>query len=89
MEVICLEEDAFYALVENVVNRLKLEKKEIENKWIGRDEAMKYLRIKSKTTFQKLRNTGQIRFSQPNKKMILYDRDSLQDYLEQNSKDTF
>lgn len=46
------------------------------NKWIDGEEAMQVLRIKSKTTLQKLRDEGKIRFSQPEKKIILYVRDS-------------
>ncbi len=47
------------------------------------------LHIKSKTTLQKLRNEGCIKFSQPVKKIILYDIDSLNEYLEKHSKNTF
>jgi len=47
------------------------------------------MRIKSKTTLQKLRDEGQIRFTQPEKKIILYDSDSIIEYLEKHSKDTF
>lgn len=89
MEVICLEDEAFYALVETVVRRVKEKEKVKEDKWISGDEAMEKLRIKSKTTLQKLRDEGKIRFSQPEKKMILYDGDSINEFLEKHSKDTF
>lgn len=89
MEVICLEEKAFYALVEEVVQRLKKEHGEEKEKWLTNDEAMHLLNVKSKTTLQKLRDEGKIRFSQPQKKIILYDRDSLEDYLEKNARNTF
>ncbi|GBL34933.1 hypothetical protein EMGBS15_05280 [Filimonas sp.] len=50
MEVICLEDVAFYALVEKVVDRIK-EKHDIKtDKWISGEEAMQILRITSKTT---------------------------------------
>jgi len=89
MEVICLEEAAFYSLIEQVVARLK-EKNNLEgDKWVSDDEAMKLLNVKSKTTMQKLRDEGKIRFSQPQKKIILYDRHSISDYLEANAKNTF
>lgn len=88
MQVICLEEEAFYALVEQVVARLKDLHSEKE-KWINDDQAMQLLNIKSKTTLQKLRDEGKIRFSQPQKKIILYDRESINHYLEQNAKNTF
>ena len=89
MEVICLEDEAFYALVESVVRRIKEKEGIKEDKWISGEEAMVKLRIKSKTTLQKLRDEGKIRYSQPEKKIILYDTDSINDFLEKNSKDTF
>ena len=89
MEVICLEDSAFYALIEQVVARLK-EKNSVEGeKWISDEEAMQLLNVKSKTTLQKLRDEGKIRFSQPQKKIILYDRDSINAYLEKNARNTF
>ncbi len=89
MQVICLEEAAFYALVEQVVARLQEQHGPAKDKWISDVEAMALLNIKSKTTLQKLRDAGKIRFSQPQKKIILYDRDSIDEYLERNSRNTF
>lgn len=89
MEVICLEEPAFFALMERVIERIKIKEGTKEDRWISGEEAMKKLRITSKTTLQKLRDEGKIRFSQPEKKIILYDTDSINQYLEANSKDTF
>lgn len=89
MQVICLEEEAFYALVEQVVARLKEKNSETKEKWISDDQAMQLLNIKSKTTLQKLRDEGNIRFSQPYKKVILYDRGSIELYLEHNARKTF
>jgi hypothetical protein len=73
MEVICLEDEAFYSLVEQVFQRLKGNENAKEDKWISAEEAMQKLRITSKTTLQKLRDEGKIRFSQPEKKHIVYD----------------
>lgn len=89
MQVICLEESAFYALVEEVVARLEASRGSEEAKWISDDDAMHLLNIKSKTTLQKLRDEGKIRFSQPQRKIILYDRESIMTYLEKNSRETF
>jgi hypothetical protein len=50
---------------------------------------MKKLRKKSKTTLQKLRDEGKVRFTQPEKKIILYDVQSIEKYLEDNASDTF
>lgn len=89
MQVICLEEAAFYALVEQVVARLREAHGEEKEKWISDEQAMLLLNIKSRTTLQKLRDEGKIRFSQPQKKIILYDRESIESYLERNARDTF
>lgn len=86
MEVIVIETEAFYALLHEVVQRLKPEDKD---KWIQEPEAMELLGIKSKTTLWKLRSEGRIRYSQPSKKVILYDRNSIEDYLEDNAYETF
>lgn len=89
MEVICLQDAAFYALVDRVVEHVKGKENISADKWISGEEAMKMLRITSKTTLQKLRDEGKVRFSQPEKKIILYDRDSIFDYLDKNTRETF
>lgn len=89
MEIICLEEPAFFALMDRVLDRIKAKEGIKEDKWVSGEEAMKKLRITSKTTLQKLRDEGKIRFSQPEKKIILYDSDSINEYLEKHSKSTF
>ena len=89
MEVICLQDEAFYALVDTVVNRIKEKQNTVSEKWISGEETMSILRITSKTTLQKLRDEGKIRFSQPEKKIILYDRDSINDYLHKHAHKTF
>ena len=89
MKVICLQEEAFYELVEQVVARIRETHGEKEEKWISVEETMTLLNIKSKTTLQKLRDEGRIRFTQPQKKIILYDRDSIIEYLEKNVRNTF
>ena len=89
MEIICLEDKAFFALIEQVVARLEERNSQLKDKWISDEDAMQILNVKSKTTLQKLRDEGKIRFSQPQKKIILYDRDSINAYLEQNANNTF
>ena len=89
MEVICLEDAAFYALVDKVFNRITKLNNNKQDKWIDNMEVMRMLRIKSKTTLQKMRDSGKIRYTQPEKKVILYDIDSIYDYLEKHAHDTF
>jgi hypothetical protein len=89
MEVICLEDAALYKLIEEVVGRLKEKTdKEKQNKWLTPAEAMQMLNIK-RTTLQNLRDTGKIRYSQPQRKIILYDKDSILEYLGNNAMNTF
>jgi len=89
MQVICLEEPAFYALVDQVVTYIKTKHEVKEDKWISGEEAMSMLHITSKTSLQKYRDEGRIRFFQADRKIILYDRDSILNYLEKNANKNF
>lgn len=89
MNIICLEEKAFFALIDTVITRIKDQNKISEDKWLSSIEAMRKLRITSKTTLQKLRDEGKIRFTQPEKKIILYDSDSINEFLDKHSKNPF
>lgn len=86
MEVICLQDEAFYQLIEEVVERLKEKQGITHDKWISPERAMEVLNVKSKTTLQKLRDEGEITFTQPQRKIILYDYDSILEYLSKHSK---
>ncbi len=89
MQVICLEEEAFYSLVTTVVKKLKTEFSIHRDKWVSEEEAMKMLGITSKTTLQKYRDEGRIRYSQPDKKPIYYDSESIDLYKEKHARETF
>jgi len=89
MEVVCLQEEAFYALFDKVIEHVEGKIKDKPEKWIDGPEAMQILKIKAKSTLQNLRDEGKIRFSQPQKKIILYDRDSIMEYLEKHARETF
>tara|TARA_R110002051_G_scaffold282404_2_gene344167 strand:- start:539 stop:808 length:270 start_codon:yes stop_codon:yes gene_type:complete len=89
MEVICLQDEAFYQLIEEVVGRLKEKENISQDKWVSPERAMDILNIKSKSTLQKLRDEGSITFTQPQKKIILYDYDSIMKYLNNHKKDQF
>lgn len=69
-----------------MVERIKEKKNAVEDKWLSPTEAMGLLHITSKTTLQKLRDNAEIRLSQPTAKKVLYDRDSLYEYLDRNAK---
>lgn len=89
MEVICVEEKSFMALFDKVIDHIQGSAGQVPDKWISDKDAMKMLNITSATTLQKFRDEGSIRFSQPSRKIILYDRDSINDFLEKHAKDTF
>lgn len=88
MEVICLEDAAFYKLIDEVVERVK-GNMEQPFKWITPEKAMEMLNVSSKTTMQKYRDEGKIRYSQSDRKTILYDKDSINAFLEKNAQNTF
>jgi hypothetical protein len=89
-EVIRIESGAFIRLIEEVVSYMKKSQGQPEaNRWIPADEAKLMLGITSNTSLQRLRDEGRIRFSQPMHKVILYDRASIEAYLEQHAKNTF
>ncbi|MBS1780457.1 MAG: helix-turn-helix domain-containing protein [Bacteroidetes bacterium] len=90
MNVITIEDEAFYELYAKLVSEIRHQLHVLpRDKWIDGDEAMQILRIKSKTTLQKFRDEGKIRFSQPEPRIILYDRDSIDAFIEKHAKDTF
>ena len=88
MQAICLEEPAFYALVDQVISYIKTKHDVKKDKWISGEEAMKLLHI-GKPTLQTYRNEGRLRYFQADRKIILYDRDSINNYLERNTKEPF
>ena len=63
MQVICLDEPAYFALIDKVMEYVRQTHNVKEDKWMSGEEAMKKLRITSKTTLQKLRDEGKIRFA--------------------------
>ena len=71
------------------MERITQQQKQKEDKWIDDEEAMRLLHITSRTTLQKFRDDGSIRFTQPTRKLILYDRESILQYLERHAKDPF
>ena len=84
-----IESESFYKLVKVVVERLKAEHNITENRWISAAEAMQKMGISSKTTLQRYRDAGLIKFTSPGGKIILYDLQSINQFLEKKSHQTF
>lgn len=80
---ICLSEPAFFELIDIVYDRFVDKAK--GDKWIDGTEAKRRLNLSSPTSLQHLRDIGAIRFAQPSKKIILYDSDSINEYLEKHA----
>lgn len=90
MSVIVLDGDQLENFIQKLVTEIKSQlKASPHRKWIDGEEAMQLLSIKSKTTLQKFRDEGKIRYSQPEPRIILYDRDSIEAFIEKHAKDTF
>lgn len=88
MEVIVFESESFYKLIDELVKHI-MKGQKVPNKWILEEEAMKMLGGIGKTQLWRLRSKGLIRYSQPSRKIILYDRDGILAYLEKHAHDTF
>jgi helix-turn-helix protein len=85
----CLEDPAFHALIDEVTSRVVAAYNKKPDKWISAEEAMKMLRITSKTSLQKLRDEGKVKFSNPLAKGFLYDTESILAFIEKNAHNTF
>jgi len=84
MSIIKIEENAFYELIDRVIEQLAHKNNTSVERWIDGKEAMRKLGISSPTTLQKLRDDGHITYSQPSKKIILYDVCSIDAYIERH-----
>lgn len=84
MGMVCFEGDALKILIEEISDRIKVDKKITHDRWITPEHAMELLNIR-KTTLQKLRKGGQITYTQPQKKTILYDYESIMNYLDNSA----
>jgi len=88
--LIMISEGNLWELIEKVIVQMeKLQGKEHKEVWMDSDETKKLLGIKSDTTLFNLRSQGLIEYSQPSRKVILYKRDSILEYLEKHSRKTF
>ncbi|MBK7853729.1 MAG: hypothetical protein IPJ79_01370 [Bacteroidetes bacterium] len=77
---------SIYELVEQVVARIKDKTSTKEDKWIQTKMPWASLNITSKPPCKKLRDQGKIRFTQPQKKIILT-TDSINEYLEKHARE--
>ena len=88
MRVIIFEEETYWKHIQEVLKRVKVKQRD-DRKWIDEPEAMELLGIKSKSEMWKMRSQGKIRYSQPSRKIIKYDRQSILKFLEDHVKENF
>jgi excisionase family DNA binding protein len=87
MEVIVIESQAFYTLIEEVKKEiLKTTPKTIQEPkdWLSAKEAKELLGVKSKSKMQQLRDQGEIVFCKHGR-IIRYHRESIVEFLERNT----
>lgn len=93
MEVIVLNTEAYeqlkielFGFVKKAITEVLAEKKAADNSdWIPIEEAKKLLPYKSKTSWQKFRDTGIVKFTKARKgRNIMYSRKSIIEYLNNN-----
>ena len=89
MKVILIDEEAFFELFNRVITHVSRKLENKDKKWLTPEEAMQELGISSSTTLQKYRDEGKLRYSQPSKRIIRYDPESIQEFLESKTKNTF
>ncbi|OFY84585.1 MAG: hypothetical protein A3F72_19260 [Bacteroidetes bacterium RIFCSPLOWO2_12_FULL_35_15] len=93
MNVIVMDSDAYeqlklelFGYVKKAITEVLAEKKAADNSdWIALEEAKKLLPYKSKTSWQKFRDTGIVKFTKARKgRNIMYSRKSIIEYLNNN-----
>ena len=89
-DTICLSSDQLETIVDKLVGYIKqVHKLEAATDWIPEAEAMSLLNVSSKTTMFTYRSEGKIKYSQMGKKILLYSRSSINEFISNHSKNTF
>ena len=82
INIICLESEALKSLVKQLAVELK---QDPADDWIDEKEAMSILRITSKATFQKYRDSGVIIYSVVSRKKYLYKKSTILAFIEKRT----
>lgn len=80
-----MDEEVYYDLKEGLLKRIKTLNHVEHDPWITDEEAMKLLKISSQTTLKKFADQRKIRVSRITEKIVLYYRQSILDFLEENA----
>jgi len=82
--ILCLDEQTWRKVITDWASRLRDDE---FDPWMDEKETMRILRISSKTTFQKYRDSGKIDYRRISKKHILYRRKSVLQFIEDSPKE--
>lgn len=88
IRVITISEDELYQIIETIIERLQPQGSMELPKWLSPEKTLEYLNC-GKTTLQALRNSGTVKYTQYRRSKILYEKKSLDSYLETHAKNTF
>lgn len=88
-DVICLQQPALRYLVDELLRYVDEKYSLPKEQWVNSETAMSLLNIRSRTTLAEIRDSGAIRYSNPSSKNILYDRASIEAYIEKHAHRTF
>lgn len=87
MDVIVFEKETYWKMQSQLMQMFRnalTEATRQPDDWIPTEQAKALLGVKSKSKMQQLRSTGAIGFSKHGHKSIMYSRQSILDYLNQN-----
>ena len=85
-QILIMQKSDLEKLLEELVSKLE---KAPEKRWILEEEAMSMLGVRSKSFMWSLRSTGKLTVSQPSRKILLYDIESIKNLIESNIKKSF
>lgn len=85
--ILQMDEEQFYHFLEKLYQKIKAEHTELP-KNVGEAVALKTLGLKSKTSLWKLRSEGKITYFKMGK-IILYEYQSLMDYINEHKQSKF
>jgi hypothetical protein len=86
MEVICLNEDAYFELLKKSYEYIKSLNNITEEKWVLPEKAMEMLGVKTIKLQEFTGDRNEIEVSQSSKKVILYNIDSIREYLDKHAR---
>lgn len=86
MKVITMDEASFYSLIDEVIEYVRNKTQTPQKRFLTKKEALDKLSVCA-TTLQKLRDTQAIRVIRLSPRKLLYDAQSINEYINRNAID--